>query len=143
MLLSEEPHQLPSVMLQRVGLDGRRRVVQSVRVVCGLAGQRARVGQRSCTAVAEEPAGTEKAGLKQREGAWPGAGQHGLPVMPYKLHIVALVALFDAVDADGVPVCGIAGVTPGERTQSGRGGGSDWSQGPLGGQLGRGTSGYL
>lgn len=49
------PGRVSSVVLQRVGLDGRRRVVQSVRVVCGLAGQRARVGQRSRAAVAEEP----------------------------------------------------------------------------------------
>lgn len=42
-------------MLQRVGLDGRRRVVQCVRVVCGLASQRARVGQRSGSAVTEKP----------------------------------------------------------------------------------------
>lgn len=62
-------------MLQRVGLDGRRRVVKSVRVVCGLAGQRARVGQRSCAAVAEEPAGTKQPGLKRHvKGAWLRAG---------------------------------------------------------------------
>lgn len=44
-----------SVMLQRVGLDGRRRVIQSVCVVCGLSGQRARVGQRSRSAITEKP----------------------------------------------------------------------------------------
>lgn len=37
------------------------------------------------------------------------------PVVPYKLHIVALVAFFDAVDTDGVPVGGVAGVTSGRR----------------------------
>lgn len=62
MLLAEEPERLPSIMLQRVGLDGRRRVIKSVRVMCGLAGQRARVGQRSGTAVAEEPAQIKKWG---------------------------------------------------------------------------------
>lgn len=36
--------------------------------------------------------------------------------MPYKLHVVALVALFDAVDADGVPVRRVAGVTSGKDT---------------------------
>lgn len=64
-------------MLQRVGLDGRRRVVQSVRVVRGLPGQRARVGQRSCTAVAEEPAGTNKAEVSERVGAGAGASVSG------------------------------------------------------------------
>lgn len=45
---------MPSVMLQRVGLDGRRWVIQSVCVVCGLSGQRARVGQRPRSAVTEK-----------------------------------------------------------------------------------------
>lgn len=35
--------------------------------------------------------------------------------MTYKLHIVALVAFLDAVDADGVPVCRVAGVTSGKK----------------------------
>lgn len=48
-------------MLQRVGFDGRRRVIKSVCVVRGLSGQRARVGQRSCPTVAEEPARTRRA----------------------------------------------------------------------------------
>lgn len=38
-----------------------------------------------------------------------------LPVVPYKLYVVALVALLDAVDTDGVPVRRVTGVTPGER----------------------------
>lgn len=55
----EGDHFTASVMLQCVGLDRRRRVVQSVRVVCGLSGERARVGQRSCSTVTEKPvAGT-------------------------------------------------------------------------------------
>lgn len=58
---------MPSVVLQRVGLDGRRGVVQSVRVVRGLAGQRARVGQRPRPAVAEEPAKTTG---QRSEGMW-------------------------------------------------------------------------
>lgn len=45
---------------------------------------------------------------------WAGRA-HVLPVMPYKLYIVALVAFFDAVYTDGVPVCRIAGVTSGKR----------------------------
>ena len=32
--------------------------------------------------------------------------------MPNKLHIVALVALLDAVDTDRIPVCRVASVTP-------------------------------
>lgn len=36
------------------------------------------------------------------------------PIVPYKLHIVPLVAFLDAVDTDGVPVGRVAGVTPGE-----------------------------
>lgn len=44
-----------SIMLQGIGLDRRRRVVQSVRVVRGLARQRARVGQRARATVAEKP----------------------------------------------------------------------------------------
>jgi len=32
--------------------------------------------------------------------------------MPDELHVVALVALLDAVDADGVPVRRVASVTP-------------------------------
>lgn len=75
-------------MLQRVGLDRRRRVIQSVRVVCGLSGQRARVGQRSCSTVTEKP------------------------IVPYKLYVVSLVAFFDAVNTDGVPICRITSVTP-------------------------------
>lgn len=74
-------------MLQRVGLDGRRRVVQSVRVVRGLSRQRAGVGQRSRSAVTEKP------------------------IVPYKFYIVPLVAFFDAVNTDGVPICCITGVT--------------------------------
>lgn len=42
-----------------------------------------------------------------------------LPVVPYKLYVVALVALFDAVDTDGVPVRRVTGVTPGERATAG------------------------
>lgn len=42
-------------MLQRVGLDGRCRVIQSVRVVCWLSRQRARVGQRPRSTVTEKP----------------------------------------------------------------------------------------
>lgn len=78
---------MPSVMLQRVGLDGRRRVIQSVCVMRGLSGQRARVGQRSCSTVTEKP------------------------IVSYKLYIVSLVAFFDAVYTDGVPICRITGVT--------------------------------
>lgn len=37
-----------------------------------------------------------------------------LPIVPYKLYIVPLVALFDAVYTDGVPICCITGVTSGE-----------------------------
>lgn len=36
------------------------------------------------------------------------------PIMPYELHVVALVALLDTVDADGVPVRRVASVTPEE-----------------------------
>lgn len=50
-------------MLQRVGLDGRRRVVQSVRVVCGLSRQRARVGQRPRSTVTEKPEDNRQAGI--------------------------------------------------------------------------------
>lgn len=50
---------MPSVMLQRVGLNGRCWVIQSVCVMCGLASQRARVGQRSCSTVTEKPKGTD------------------------------------------------------------------------------------
>lgn len=62
-------------MLQRVGFDGRRRVIKSVCVVRGLSGQRARVGQRSCPTVAEKPAGTKRtelrtAGEEEHERAW-------------------------------------------------------------------------
>ena len=32
--------------------------------------------------------------------------------MPNELYIVALVALLDAVDADRIPVCRVASVTP-------------------------------
>lgn len=39
------------------------------------------------------------------------------PIVPYKLYVVPLVALLDAVDADGVPVRRVAGVTPGEVTE--------------------------
>lgn len=39
------------------------------------------------------------------------------PIVPYKLYVVPLVALFDAVDTDGVPVRRVAGVTPGEVTE--------------------------
>lgn len=38
--------------------------------------------------------------------------------MPYKLYIVPLVALFDAVYTDGVPICCITGVTSGETRQN-------------------------
>lgn len=37
-----------------------------------------------------------------------------LPIVPYKLYIVPLVAFFDAVYTDGVPICCITGVTSGE-----------------------------
>lgn len=37
-----------------------------------------------------------------------------LPIVPYKLYIVSLVAFFDAVYTDGVPICCITGVTSGE-----------------------------
>lgn len=74
-------------MLQRVGLDGRRRVIQSVRVVCGLSRQRARVGQRPRSTVTEKP------------------------IVPYKLYIMSLVAFFDTVNTDGIPICCITGVT--------------------------------
>lgn len=37
--------------------------------------------------------------------------------MPYKLYVVPLVAFFDAVHTDGVPVRRVAGVTPGEATE--------------------------
>ena len=37
---------------------------------------------------------------------------YDLPVMPDELHIVSLVALFDAVHTDGVAVCCVTGVTP-------------------------------
>lgn len=76
-----------SVMLQRVGLDGWRRIIQSVRVVCGLSGQRARVGQCPCAAVAKKS------------------------VVPYKFYIMPLVAFFDAVNTDGVPIRCVTGVT--------------------------------
>lgn len=39
------------------------------------------------------------------------------PIVPYKLYVVPLVALLDAVDTDGVPVRRVAGVTPGEATE--------------------------
>lgn len=38
-----------------------------------------------------------------------------LPVVPYKLYVVALVAFLDAVHTDGVPVRRVAGVTSGQR----------------------------
>lgn len=50
-------------MLQRVGLDGRRRVIQSVRVVCGLSRQRARVGQCPRSTVTEKPEDNRQAGI--------------------------------------------------------------------------------
>lgn len=34
-----------------------------------------------------------------------------LPIMPYKLYIVALVAFFDAVNTDGIPICCVTGMT--------------------------------
>ena len=56
-------------MLQRVGLDGRRRVVERVCVVRGLSGQRAGIGQRSRSAITEKPGEgeehTERQGLTQ------------------------------------------------------------------------------
>lgn len=53
--------------------------------------------------------------------------------MPYKLYVVALVALFDAVDTDGVPVRRVAGVTPGEAA----GEDSAWKSTTAGHQPGR------
>lgn len=38
-----------------------------------------------------------------------------LPIVPYKLYVVPLVALLDAVHTDGVPICCVAGVTSGDR----------------------------
>lgn len=40
-----------------------------------------------------------------------------LPIMPYKLYVVPLVALLDAVHTDGVPICCVAGVTSGDTTE--------------------------
>lgn len=54
----------------------------------GLSRQRAWVGQCSRTAVAEKP------------------------IVPYKLYIVSLVTLLDAVHTDSVSVCCITSVTP-------------------------------
>lgn len=34
------------------------------------------------------------------------------PIVPYKLYVVALMTLFNAVNADGVPICCITCVTP-------------------------------
>lgn len=38
-----------------------------------------------------------------------------LPIVPYKLYVVPLVALLNAVHTDGVPICCVAGVTSGDR----------------------------
>lgn len=78
----------------------------------------------------EEAGGAETASRRGR-----GRGRGLLPVMPYKLHVVALVALLDAVDADGVPVRGVAGVTPGEGHSSW----SEWGRGPGGRGRGQAT----
>lgn len=36
------------------------------------------------------------------------------PIVPYKLYIMSLVAFFDTVNTDGIPICCITGVTSGE-----------------------------
>ena len=41
--------------------------------------------------------------------------KHVLPIVPYKFYIMPLVAFFDAVNTDGVPICCITGVTSGEK----------------------------
>ena len=54
---SSSPRQVCSlVVLQRVGLYWGRRVIQRVRVVRGLSGQRAGVGESPRSTVTEEPA---------------------------------------------------------------------------------------
>lgn len=64
------------------------------------------------------------------DGARRRARACSLPVVPYKLYVVALVALLDAVDTDGVPVRRVTGVTPGERPDRRQGaepsGGGAW-----------------
>lgn len=50
--------------------------------------------------------------VRGRSLAW---AELSLPVVPYKLYVVALVAFFDAVYTDGVPVRRVTGVTPAEK----------------------------
>ena len=83
-----------SVDPERVRFYGRSRVIERVCVLCGLALQAALVAERAGPAVAEET------------------------VVADELHIVACVASLDAVHADGVPLCCVAGLTSAQPHQT-------------------------
>lgn len=46
---------------------------------------------------------------------WTFTLQFASPIVPYKLYVMSLVAFFDAVNTDGIPVCCVTGVTPAEK----------------------------